>query len=101
MQGERYSRWKNDLSKYKTQRAKSSLNSWLETFRLETYRLEEKFQRDRAYELLRGEPWKVKKNKQIEKDDLCEFMAAKILNDKIITYHYIDRMIEIMGDYDD
>ena len=35
MQGERYNRWKNDLSKYKTQGAKASLNSWLETSRLE------------------------------------------------------------------
>ena len=96
MQGERYNRWKNDLSKYKTQGAKASLNSWLETSRLE-----EKFQRDRAYELLRGEPWKVKKDKQIEKDNLCELMAAKILNGEITTDRYMDRMIEIMGDYDD
>ena len=63
--------------------------------------MKEKFQRDRAYELLRGARWKVKKAKQIEKDDLCEKMAAKILSGEISTDRYMDRIIEIMGDYDD
>ena len=95
MQGERYNRWKNELSKFKTQGAKASLNSWLETSRLE-----EKFQRDRAYMLLKGEPWKEKKPQQKAKDDICEQMAQKILNGEITVDRYIDRMIEIMGDYD-
>ena len=78
--------------------AKAFLDSWLETSRLE-----EKFQRDHAYELLRGELWKVKKAKQIEKNDLCELMAANILNSEIRTNGYMNRrrIIEIMGDYDD
>ena len=61
----------------KSQEANASLNSWLET-----YQLEEKLQRDCAYMLLRGAPWKEKKLKQIKKDDLCEKMAAKILRGK-------------------
>ena len=45
----------------------------------------------------------MKKAKQIEKNDLCELMAANILNSEIRTDGYMNRrrMIEIMGDYDD
>ena len=45
----------------------------------------------------------MKKVKQIEKDDLCELMAAKILKGKTSTDRYMDRRrrLEIMGDYDD
>ena len=51
--------------------------------------------------LLQGEPFKTKKPDQIKKDDLCEEMARKILNGEISVDRYMDRMIEIMGDWDD
>ena len=95
MQCENYNRWKNDLSKFETNGAKATLQSWIEVARNE-----EKFQRDRAYDLLSGEPWKTKYDAQIAKDDLCEEMARKILNGEISTDRYMDRMISIMGDYD-
>ena len=50
--------------------------------------------------LLKGEPWKEKKPQQKAKDDICELMAQKILNGKITVDRYMDRMIEIMGNYD-
>ena len=50
--------------------------------------------------LLKGEPWKEKKPQQKAKDDLCEQMAQKILNGEITVDRYMDRMIEIMRDYD-
>ena len=51
--------------------------------------------------LVQGEPFKTKKPDQIKKDDLCEEMARKILNGEISVDRYMDRMIEIMGDWDD
>ena len=95
MQCENYNRWKNDISRFETNGAKATLQSWIEVARNE-----EKFQRDRAYDLLSGEPWKTKYDPQIAKDDLCEEMARKILNGEISTDRYMDRMISIMGDYD-
>ena len=95
MTAENYNRWKNELSRFKTQGSQSSLESWVETSQLE-----EKFQRDRTYELLEGKPWKTKKTAQIEKDDRCEEMARKILNGEITVDRYMDKMIDIMGDWD-
>ena len=50
--------------------------------------------------LLKGEPWKEKNPQQKAKDDIWELMAQKSLNGEITVEHYMDRMIEIMGDYD-
>ena len=94
MQCENYNHWKNELSNFETKGAKPTLHSWVELSRDE-----EKFQRDRAFDLLQGEPFKTKKPAQIAKDDLCEEMARKILNGEITTDRYMDRMISIMGDY--
>ena len=59
-------------------------------------------QRDRAFVLLsKQEGFKVKKDPQIAKDDLCEKMASKILNGEISVDRYMDRIIQIMGDYAD
>ena len=79
MQTEIYNRWKNELSRFKTQKS----------------------QRDRAYLLLQGELFKTKKQDQIQKDDLCAEMAREILNGEISVDRYMDGMIEIMGDWDD
>ena len=45
------------------------------------------------------EPWKTKKPKQLQKDDKIVSMVSKLRKREISTEHYLNRMIDIMGEY--
>ena len=45
------------------------------------------------------DPWKQQQKKLKEKHDLRNLMVSTLKNKEISTDRYLDRMIEIMGDY--
>ena len=59
----------------------------------------EKLQMDRVALLLDGEPWKEKNSALQARDKACITLANKLSNGEVKVRQYLNRVIEIMGNY--
>ena len=56
-------------------------------------------QLDRVFELRNGAAWKVKNSNLIRKDRACVTLTNRLRSKKISIDDYVDKVINIMGDF--
>ena len=59
----------------------------------------EKLQLDRVFELRNGAAWKVKNSSLIRKDRACVTLTNQLRSKNISIDNYVDKLINIMGDF--
>ena len=82
------------MRRIETKAGHLNLDSWLRMSAME-----EKLQNDRVALLNLGKPWKVKHSKQFAKDQACVTITQKLRNNEFTTKQYLERIMDIMGDY--
>ena len=82
------------IARIESKGGRSTLESWIGT--AQTL---EKLQLDRVFELRNGAGWKVKNSNLIRKDRACVTLTNRLRSKKISIDDYVDKVINIMGDF--
>ena len=82
------------MNRIETKRGKSTLDS-----SLTLSAMEDKLQLDRVEMLEAGKPWKLKHDSLLKRDRSLKTVTERLKNKEININQFIERVVDIMGNY--